>query len=100
MLLSAAFLAYVASTLAADQSPPVAFALTQQYRPDTKWRSCNSTGDARANCGFCYGSGDTFLGWNCNCDKFCTGTPNRCYYILDSDPNAFAAVTCQPRPVT
>lgn len=70
MLLSTAFLAYVASTLAADQSPPVAFALTQQYRPDTRWRSCNSTGDARANCGFCYGSGDTFLGWNCNCDKF------------------------------
>jgi hypothetical protein len=70
MLLSTALLGLVACVLATDQSPPTAFALTQQYRPDTKWRTCKSTGGVRANCGFCYGSGETFMGWNCNCDKF------------------------------
>ena len=70
MLLFAVFSGLIACVLAADQSPPTAFALTQQYRPDTKFRSCKSTGDVKTNCGFCYGSGETFLGWNCNCDKF------------------------------
>lgn len=60
----------IATALAADQTPPTAFALTQQYRPDTKWRSCRSTGNVRTNCGFCYGLGDVFLGWNCACDTF------------------------------
>lgn len=60
----------ITCALAADQSPPTAFALTQQYRPDTKWRSCKSTGNVRTNCGFCYSRSGSFQGWNCNCDKF------------------------------
>ncbi|KAF2215157.1 hypothetical protein CERZMDRAFT_94577 [Cercospora zeae-maydis SCOH1-5] len=85
----------ITCALAADQSPPTAFALTQQYRPDTKWRSCKSTGNVRTNCGFCYSRSGSFQGWNCNCDKFCTGTANDCYYIMESDPSNYAQVTCQ-----
>ncbi|KAI5361947.1 hypothetical protein Slin14017_G071840 [Septoria linicola] len=90
----AVVLSLATGVLAADQSPPTAFALTQQYRPTTKFMSCRMTGDVKTNCGFCYSKSGSFQGWNCNCDKFCSGTANDCYYILESDPNNFARVTC------
>lgn len=63
-------LAFALRVLAADQAPDVAFALTQQFRPDTNFRTCRSTGNVKANCGFCYGPSGSFLGWNCACDAF------------------------------
>lgn len=97
--------------LAADQGPDFAYPLTVQFRPDTKWRSCKAAGNAKTNCGFCYGPSGSFQGWNCACDTFvslssifagpqlltykkCSGTKNSCFYILESDPNNYAAVSC------
>lgn len=65
----AVVLAFTAAALAADQGPDVSGPLTLQYRPHTKFETCRSS-SSKTNCGFCYGTGGTFLGWNCACDTF------------------------------
>ncbi|KAK4620051.1 hypothetical protein CLAFUW4_11186 [Fulvia fulva] len=87
-------LALTLAVQAADQTPDVAYGLTVEHRPDTAWRPCRSTGDDRTNCGFCYGPTGGFLGWNCECDTFCSGTRSECYYILESDPGTYTKVSC------
>lgn len=62
-------LAFTATALAADQGPEVSGPLTLQYRPHSNFETCRSSG-SKTNCGFCYGSGGTFQGWNCACDTF------------------------------
>lgn len=66
----ALLLTFITFALAADQAPDVANALLRQYRPITTFKPCRSTNNVQANCGFCYGGSGTFLGWNCDCDRF------------------------------
>ncbi|KAL9531845.1 hypothetical protein SMMN14_04639 [Sphaerulina musiva] len=94
LLIFTVLLAFLnALAFAADQSPDVAFSLTQEYRPDTEWRTCRSAGNVRTNCGFCYLRG-SFLGWNCACDTFCHNTMNECYYITESNPGGYDKISC------